>query len=319
MKIGFRTLKEYKKEEIHVRDPFVFPYEKEKKYYMFGTTFADGVGDKEPCFEVYISDDLEVWRGPYIAFEPPRGYWGVRHYWAPEVFEVEGFYYMFASCKGGIGERRGTVILKAQHPAGPYLPHSDGAATPKEWECLDGTYYEDKDGQRWMIFCHEWTQEFEGKIKAIRLQRDLKASYGDAIEILNARDRDWIRPFGDPRIEKKGFLTDAPFMYDAKNGELLLLWSSYSIKGYSEEGNGGYTVAIARSLSGRVEGPWNHDEKLLMDRNAGHSSLFRDFSGQLFICTHYPDTPHGKERPLFLPVNEEESGLQICKGSCQQS
>jgi beta-xylosidase len=312
MRVGFRTIKEFKTKEIYIRDPYVFPYEEEKKYYMFGTTFADGAGDKEPIFEVFVSEDLDVWQGPYVAFEPPEGFWGVRHYWAPEVFQIDDAFYMFASCKGGIGQHRGTVILKSSHPGGPYLPHSDGAITPSNWECLDGTYYEDQEGTRWMFFCHEWTQEFDGKIKAIPLKRDLSAPDGDIVEILNAKDMKWIRHFGDPRIEKIGYLTDAPFMYRARNGELLMLWSSYSVKGYSEEGFGGYTVAIARSTSGRVEGPWTHDDKLLLDRNAGHSSLFTNFENKLFLCTHWPDTPHGEERPLFIELNETESGLKVC-------
>lgn len=50
-----------------------------------------------------------------------------------------------------------------------------------------------------------------------------------------------------------------------------------------------------------------------MDRNAGHSSLFCDFNNQLWICTHYPDTPHGNERALFVQVEELENGLKIVK------
>jgi arabinan endo-1,5-alpha-L-arabinosidase len=256
-------------------------------------------------------NDLENWKGPYVAFQPPKGFWGVRHYWAPEVFEIDERFYMFASFKGGIGEHRGTGILVSDHPAGPYVPHSNGSITPRAWECLDGTYYEDRSGQRWMVFCHEWTQEYEGKIKAIRLTQDLKTSYGEVVEILNASKRPWIRKFGDPRIEKDGFLTDAPFMYHAKNGDLILLWSSYSVPNYREKGSGGYVVAVARSTYGNIEGPWIHDEELLMDLNAGHSSLFRDFNGKLSICTHYPDTPHGHECPLFLPVEEGMRGLKI--------
>lgn len=218
---------------------------------------------------------------------------------------------MFASFKGGIGENRGTGILAADHPAGPYRVHSEGPVTLKGSECLDGTFYEDEEGQRWIVFCHEWTELYEGKIKALRLTKDLKASCGEAVTILNAADMQWIRLFGDPRIEKQGYLTDAPFLYRARNGELLLLWSSYSIPNYGDEGLGGYTVAIARSADGRIKGPWTHDEKLFMDRNAGHSSLFRDLHGQLMICTHYPDTPHGEERPLFLKVEETENGLAL--------
>jgi len=311
MKKGFRTIRQVKTNEIHMRDPFVFTYEKEQNYYLFGTTFADGCGDKDPIFEVYVGEDLENWEGPYVAFEPPKGFWGIRHYWAPEVFEIDGRFYMFATFKGAIGEKRGTGILVADHPSGPYAPHSNGPVTPKDWECLDGTYYQDKDAQHWIIFCHEWTQIYEGKIKALKLTNDLTESYGEPIEILNAKTMKWIRLFEDPRIEKQGYLTDAPFMYEAKNGELILLWSSYSIPNYEDKGLGGYTVAVARSQSGNVEGPWIYDNTLLLDRNAGHASLFKGLDNQLYISTHYPDTPHGKERPLFLKVKELENGIMI--------
>lgn len=48
-----------------------------------------------------------------------------------------------------------------------------------------------------------------------------------------------------------------------------------------------------------------------MDRNAGHSSIFRGLDGQLYISTHYPDYPHGKERPLFLKLDELDNGIKI--------
>lgn len=306
---GFRRVKKVKADMIHIRDPFVFTSHKESKYYLFGTTFADGCGDEDPIFEVYVSENLEDWEGPYIAFKPPKGFWGVRHYWAPEVFEIDGRFYMFASFKGGIGEHRGTGILVSDHPAGPYLPHSEGPVTPIDWECLDGTYYEDEKGKRWIVFCHEWTQIYEGKIMALRLSHDLKQSVGEPIDILNAAKMPWIRHFGDTRIEKIGYLTDAPFIYEARNGELVMLWSSYSVPNYGDSGLGGYTVAIARSKSGEVTGPWTHDEQLLLDRNAGHSSLFRNLQGELYISTHFPDTPHGSERPLFIRVKEVENGI----------
>jgi arabinan endo-1,5-alpha-L-arabinosidase len=313
MKVGFRTVSKVKRDQIHMRDPFIFTSHDEQKYYLFGTTFADGCGDKDPIFEVYVGDNLEDWEGPYVAFDPPKGFWGVRHYWAPEVFEIDGRFYMFASFKGGIGEYRGTGILVADHPAGPYVPHSEGSITPNGWECLDGTYFEDENGERWMVFCHEWTQLYEGRIKAIRLSKDLKSAVGEPIEILNAAKMPWIRKFGDPRIEKTGYLTDAPFLYKAKNGELILLWSSYSVPNYGDEGLGGYTVAVARSKNGKITGQWKHDERLLMDRNAGHSSLFWDLNRQLHICTHYPDTPHGSERPFFIKIEEVENGIKLAE------
>ncbi|MED1305219.1 family 43 glycosylhydrolase [Bacillus thuringiensis] len=311
MKLSFRKVKKWKTKDIHIRDPFIFPSKTEKRYYLFGTTFADGCGDMEPMFEVYISEDLEIWEGPFPAFLPSKGFWGVRHYWAPEVYEIDNRYYMFATFKGGIGIHRGTGILVADHPAGPYEPLVNEPATPPDWECLDGTYYEDEKGQRWIVFCHEWTTEYEGKIMAQRLSLDLTSRIGKPFEILNAAKMPWIRKFADPRIEKDGYLTDAPFFYKTVDGELLMLWSSYSKTGYSENSFGGYTVAIARSKNGEMKGPWTHDRKLLMDYNAGHSSLFNDFSDKTYICTHYPDTPHGQERPCFLPIEERDNTLHL--------
>lgn len=313
MKSNFRKIKKFKTDEIHIRDPFIFTSKKEGKYYLFGTTFADGCGDKDPVFEVFVGDDLKEWEGPYVAFEPPKGFWGVRHYWAPEVFEIDDQFYMFASFKGGIGENRGTGILISDSPGGPYVPHSHGAITPEGCECLDGTFYQDDLGNKWMVYCHEWTQLYEGKIKAIKLADDLKTSVGEPIEILNAAKMPWIRLFGDERIEKTGYLTDAPFMYKSKNGSLLMLWSSYTVPGYGEKGLGGYAVAIARSETGDITGEWTHDKELLLDRNAGHSSLFTDLAGQMYICTHYPDTPHGSERPLFIKIFENEDGIKVAE------
>ena len=81
---------------------------------------------------------------------------------------------MFASFKGGIGQDRGTAILVSDFPEGMYVPWSEGYVTLKGHECLDGTFYMDESGQAWTVFCHEWTEMYYGKIKAMKLSEDLK-------------------------------------------------------------------------------------------------------------------------------------------------
>ncbi|WP_215191823.1 glycoside hydrolase family 43 protein [Exiguobacterium sp. s7] len=296
-----------KRTDLHMRDPFVFSDESTQTYYLFGTTFADGVGDIEPGFHVYTSNNLEDWTGPYLAFSPPAGYWGVRHYWAPEVHRVDDSYWMLATCKGGIGVHRGTTILQAAHPGGPYHPLYNEATTPRDEEALDGTLYEE-DGRRFLVYCHEWTQQYYGEIKAIEL--DAGRPIGRPFQIVRAGDQSWIRKFSDPRIQKEGYLTDAPFFYRAANGHLLMFWSSYA-DSHVTGGAGGYTVAVVRSTSGSIFGPWAEDETLFLDKDAGHCSLFRTFSGELMLCTHSPDTPHGMERPTFFSLIETNDGLMI--------
>lgn len=297
----------FQTDEIHLRDPFVFVDTENKEYLLFGTTFADGIGTIEPHFSFYRSNNLVEWEGPFMAFNPQKGFWGVRHFWAPEVHQINGMYYMFFSAKGGIGEKRGTGILVAEKPEGPYRDHSGGPVTPRDWESLDGTFYQDKQGQNWLIFCREWTENSEGTIHAIRLRPDLKDSIGEPIELLKASAKDWVRPFHDIRSGQTGYLTDAPYLYETADGGLILLWSSYSDKSaYS----GGYTVACKYSKSGNITGPWE-DQGLLLDVNAGHPSIFTDLKQNTYLCVHSPDTPHGTERPVFIPLKEEHNRLWI--------
>lgn len=94
MEIGVRNIKRCTTEEIHIRNTFVYADQDKKKYYLFGTTFADGCG----------------------------------------------------------------------------------AVTLNNTECLDGTFYVDDNNQPWIIFSHEWTVLSNGKIKALKLNDDLKSA-----------------------------------------------------------------------------------------------------------------------------------------------
>ncbi len=312
---GTKKVRTQSLNEIYMRDPFIFPDKESKVYYLFGTTsVADGAANIDPHFEVYKSTDLKAFEGPYVAFMPPAGYWGVKHYWAPEVFRHNNKYYMFASFKGGIGGDRGTGVLISETPYGPYLPHSKKHVTLNDNECLDGTLYFDKNNKPWIVFCHEWTQLYYGKIKALPLSDDLSESLSqEAITIVDTEKDNlpWIRHMVDNRVEKIGFLTDAPCLHRLKNGELIMLWSSYSIKGYTEGGFGGYAVAVCRSSNGDISGKWTHCKKLLLDSNIGHVSLFSTFENELTMVGHCNDTFHGSEYPVLIKMTEKDDLISL--------
>jgi len=309
-----KSIHTFKAQEIHMRDPFILADAKRKLYFLFGTTsVCDGAANIDPHFEVFMSSDLINFEGPYAAFMPEKGFWGVKHFWAPEVHEFMGKYYMFVSCKGGIGEDRGTGLLVSNTPEGPYKDYSKGHVTLKGHECLDGTLFIDDEDKPWIVFCHEWTEIFYGKICALPLGDDLMPETQVPITLVDT-EKDalpWMRKMHDPRVEKKGYLTDAPFLYRAQNGDLLLMWSSYSIKGYKDKGQGMYAVALARSKTGKLSGPWQHEKELLLDANIGHCSLFHDFNGRLILCGHANDTLHGSEYPVFIPLRENFEGIAV--------
>ena len=157
-----------KTNEINIRDPFVLL--RDGVYFLYGTRGATcwGLADG---FDAYTGTDLENWEGPFTVFENDGSFWADRNYWAPEVHVWQGAYYMFASFKNET-RRRGTAILKASSPLGPFTPWSDGPVTPADWECLDGTFYADKTGKPYMVFCHEWVQAKTGGMCVAALKPD---------------------------------------------------------------------------------------------------------------------------------------------------
>lgn len=281
--------------EIHVRDPFIM--KANGKYYLYGTRGSEAWGNRATGLDVFVSDDLEQWEGPREVFTPPEGFWADRQFWAPEVHAYRGAYYMFVSFKSET-ERRGTQILRAESPLGPFRPHSDGPVTPRDWECLDGTLYTDRAGLPWMVFCHEWVQVKDGEMCAVPLSDDLSRAVGTPVVLFQASEPAWARK------GVEDYVTDGPFLYRTEHGRLLMIWSSFSEHGYVQ--------AVAASQSGEITGPWTH-EPLLFDHDGGHGMIFRAHTEQLYLVIHSPnDWP--KERPLLLPIREENDRLFVCAG-----
>ncbi len=279
-----------KTNEIHVRDPFVLPWE--GSYYLYGTRgptcwgLADG-------FDVYVGKDLENWEGPIEIFHNDGSFWADREYWAPEVHVIDGAFYMFASFHSP-NRRRGTQILRAEKPTGPFVPISDGPVTPADWECLDGTFFQSKDGDPYLVFCHEWLQVHDGEVCAMKLTPDLKAAAGEPRVLFRASQAPWVVPSVD-KDGNKNCVTDGPWLHRCPDGRLMMLWSSH--------GKDGYAQAAAYSDNGDITGNWTPAAEPIFGRDGGHGMIFRDFEGVQHLVLHAPnENPY--ERPVFLPFEE---------------
>ena len=234
------------------------------------------------------------WEGPFPVFRPDPDFWSDRNFWAPEVYQFNNKYFMFASFKAP-EVCRGTQILVADTPLGPFMPFSKKPVTPSEWECLDGTLYISPEGDPWMVFCHEWVQIGDGEICAIPLNKGLTNADGVPITLFSASEAAWTQPLESKG--RRGIVTDGPWMHSLPDGQLLILWSSLR--------QDGYTVGIARSPSGQLQGPWLQDPKPLFDNDGGHCMTFHDFDENLFLCLHHPN-PTPLERPILIPLDEKK-------------
>lgn len=277
--------------DINIRDPFVMPYD--GKYYMYGTrgetawTVAKGL-------DVYVSEDLTNWSEPHECFRVPENFWANKEVWAPEVHEYKGSFYMFVSFFSE--ERsRATQILKSDSPMGPFLPFTEDAITPVGWRCLDGTFYISKSGDPYIVFCHEWQQVVDGEIHAMKLTPDLSAAAEEPILLFKASEPYWADK------ERKSFITDGPFMYRTESGELLMIWSTFTQKGYIQ--------AIARSENGEIDGKWIH-EAPLFEGNGGHGMIFEAFDGKKYLILHSPNE-NPLERPVLFEIAEKDGKLVL--------
>lgn len=282
-----------KNSDITIRDPFVLPYQ--GKYYLYGTRSHNTWGEHAYGVDVYVGDTLTDWEEPQEVFHRPENFWATKNYWAPEVYQIDDSFFMLITFNNATGPR-GTQILRSDSPLGPFLPHSKEPVTPRHWQCLDGTLWEE-DGQYYMIFAHEWIQIKNGSIECLPLKRDLTGAAGSSETLFRASDANWAREVdGEPGC----YITDGPWLHRCEDGTLLMLWSSF--------GNEGYALGIAVSQSGRVKGPWHQMPEPLFARDGGHGMLFHSLSGELLLTLHTPNTYY-HEHPVFISVKEQNGTI----------
>lgn len=278
--------------DIRLRDPFILTDTQPGRYILVS---SKSIRNKElKGWECYTSQDLRHWQPPTTVFTPAADFWADRDFWAPEIHSYQGKFYLFGTVSAERA-KRGTQIFVADEPLGPYRPHSDRAATPHDWMALDGTLHLEQD-QPWMVFCHEWVQIDDGTMNAVRLSPDLSKPIGEPIHLFRASDAPWARP-----LKPGKYVTDGPCLYRLAGGKLLMLWSSFTDKGYA--------VGIARSASGAIAGPWQHDPQSLYT-GGGHCMIFRSLAGKPILVLHAPNK-QPDERAKFFTVHEESENLRL--------
>lgn len=272
-----------KREDIRIRDPYILTDTEHQCYYMYGTTALEPHSlDAKNTFSVYRSKDLENFEEGKVVFDGGKmGFWADRDFWAPEVHRYNGKYYLFGSCKAE-GKCRGTQIFVCDTPDGEFEPLTTEPITPRTWECLDGTFWEE-NGTPYIVFSHEWLQVKNGEIWAMPLSKDLKQAAGAPVLLFRATDNPQVSSLEE---HPDAYVTDGPFLF-RENGRLHMLWSSFY--------QGRYLVLDAESDS--VIGKWEHKGSKY-DFDGGHAMLFHRLDGQRMISLHRPNTPD-YERAFF--------------------
>ena len=115
-------------------DPFIMLHE--GTYYAYGTHADDGI-------EVYTSDDLQTWKYKGMALQK-KDVWADRWFWAPEVYEVNGKFYMYYSADEHI------CVATADSPAGPFRQEVKQPIWDEK--SIDTSLFIDDDGTPYLYF-----------------------------------------------------------------------------------------------------------------------------------------------------------------------
>ena len=291
-----------KREEINIRDPFVLV--DDGKYYLYGTRSETCWGEAFG-FDCYVSEDLENYDGPIEIFKRPEGFFATESFWAPECYKLGNKYYLVTTF-GGKDIKKGIYILVSDKPTGPFTIYSR-RLTPDNWTCIDGTIYFDED-KAYLVFSHSFEDALDGSGNAdgdfctVELSGDLKETLTDPKLLFSPKEAKWSKPvpFAKAEFGLDGdcYFSDGPFLMKLRDGNLYMIFSSWSVNGYA--------VGGAVSESGTIGGPWILQDEPLYPENGGHGMLFRDLDGELIFTLHSPNDKY-LERPHFWKVKMEVS------------
>jgi beta-xylosidase len=174
----------------YLADPFVLKTGGE--YYAYGT--GSSIGDdlsNGRMFPVLHSKDLAHWEFVGGALKPLTDFASTA-YWAPEVAERDGTFYMYYSAATGKGDEGHRLrVAVADHPAGPFVD-AGREIIPDEGFTIDAHPFRDpKDGQWYLYYAKDFFDERVGTGTAVVPLQDDMMSPADAPRTVLRATSDW--------------------------------------------------------------------------------------------------------------------------------
>lgn len=246
-------------------DPYILNHE--GTYYLYGTGGQKGI-------RVYKSADLVNWSeaaGVKDGFAlDSADVWGNHSFWAPEVYHLNGKFYMFYSVMTRL------AIAESDSPLGPFIQKVKKPLHPEIPE-IDSHLFIDTDGKKYLYFVRFtggneiWMAEMKDDFSGIK-EETLTRCFGVS--------EPWEKTPKKPVAK----VAEGPFML--KHNKLYYLF--YSANHYKSQ-----DYAVGYAVSASPFGPfvkYENNPILIGDGKTifgtGHHSFFKSNSGQLYIVYH---------------------------------
>jgi xylan 1,4-beta-xylosidase len=240
-----------------------------KDFYATATSSEWG-----PEFPILHSRDLVNWNIVGVVF-PKRPDWSVGNYWAPEIWQENGKFYIWY-----VARRKGgplcIAVATATKPTGPYTDH--GALECQEVGSIDAFPIRDENGKLFVVWKEDgnsvgaptplWAQEFdENRMKLV----------GRRQQILRNDPNSW-----------EGNLVEGPYII-RRDGYFYMFYSGNACCGRGCN----YAMGVARSRT--LLGTWEkYDQNPILKGNEtancpGHGTIVTLENGRAFMLYHAYD------------------------------
>lgn len=284
----------------NIGDPFILLHD--GTYYMYATSAPDG-------FLYFKSDNLIDWENCGYAYK--GGKYGEKDYWAPEVYERNGKFYMIFTARWKEKHSLRIFVAVSDSPEGPFVDYTDGPLFDFGYAAIDATLFKDDDGKDYLYFVRDCSEQIidgvhTSSIYVCEISEDLRTLLGEPT-MISIPDAAW-----EKKISSEWRWNEGPCVLK-RNGKYIL---NYSVNCYDSLY---YSVGASESVS--PKGPFIKYENnpILKYKEGefsgpGHNSFFYDKSGRLLtafhIHTHY-DKPSGNRRACIAKVAFDDKNKLI--------
>ncbi|WP_159637464.1 glycoside hydrolase family 43 protein [Sphingobacterium composti Ten et al. 2007 non Yoo et al. 2007] len=321
-------------------DPYVLYDKQSDLYYMYGT------GGVENGFGVYTSSDLVNWenKGAVYTNNQTKS-WGIKDFWAPEVYHYNDRYYMFYSSHWKDNpnnelENYKIGVAVSNSPLGPFEDMTGAPLFDPGYPIIDANVYFSEDGRLFLYYSrccykHSVDSEIATWAKEKGMYDNIEESWIYGVEL----KADFSGVIGEPVL-----LLRPPVKMDDKqsewesrsvtSGEINRRWTegSYLFKHndiyymmYSANFYAGENYAVGYATSNHPLGPFTKSiNNPVLEKNTskggvvtgtGHNSLLTDKNGNIWCVYHGRTSVTGDDRVVFMdPLQIDSNGDLTVEG-----
>ncbi len=324
---------------VALGDPFILPAS-DGYYYLYGT------GEVERGFAAYRSENLVDWEfvgEVYTGFQ--SGSWTIFNHWAPEVYEIDGKYWMFFSADWRVNptdelENFRIGVAVADEPTGPFMEISDVPLFDPGYPVIDANILR-HEGRTYLYYsrcCYKHPVESEVAewARAQGLFDEIEESWVYGVEISN----DFTTVIGEPvlLLQPPSSIDDPQTEWESRSvtsGEVNRRWTEGSFAFehngkiymmYSANYFGGEHYAVGYATADHPLGPFTKAaNNPVLEKNTeqggevtgtGHNMVFWSSDSTKMYCVYHGRTEKtGNERVVFIDeMMIDENGVLTVDG-----